>query len=230
MHWLQTLDTQLFLFVNRSLANPFLDWLMPVLSGNGGVKGFFIAAAIVTGIAALYFGKSHARLCVLMLALIVPTNDAFICNPLKHAISRPRPFVVLPEARLYGKIGKGFVAPEFDADNTDMVAQKGNRNSMPSAHAANTAAAAMVLYLFYHRSWRFMLPLVLAVSLSRLYNGVHYPSDVLAGALIGAGYSIAAIILLQMTWQFFGSKWFPHWHAQVPSLVPDLKIGDSKTR
>ena len=39
MHWLQTLDTHLFLFVNRSLANPFFDWLMPVLSGNGGVKG-----------------------------------------------------------------------------------------------------------------------------------------------------------------------------------------------
>ena len=34
MHWLQSFDTSLFLFVNRSLANPVFDWLMPVLSGN----------------------------------------------------------------------------------------------------------------------------------------------------------------------------------------------------
>ena len=38
MHWLQTLDTNLFLFVNRSLVNPFFDWLMPVLSGSSGIQ------------------------------------------------------------------------------------------------------------------------------------------------------------------------------------------------
>src|SRR5271154_6320504 len=74
MHWLQTLDTNLFLFVNRSLANPFFDWLMPILSGSNGVKKEFIAVAIAVGFAMLGFGKSSARLCVLLLALIVGTN------------------------------------------------------------------------------------------------------------------------------------------------------------
>ena len=36
-----------------------------------------------------------------------------------------------------------------------------------------------------------MLPMALAVSFSRVYNGVHYPSDVLAGAILGAGYAAA---------------------------------------
>jgi len=34
MHWLHTLDTSLFLFINRSLVNPFFDWFMPVLRNN----------------------------------------------------------------------------------------------------------------------------------------------------------------------------------------------------
>ena len=230
MHWLQTLDTNLFLFVNRSLVNPFFDWLMPVLSGGGGVKNYLIAAAIAAGIAMLCLGKSRARLCALMLALVIPTTDGLLCNTLKHAVARPRPFVTLPEARLYGNIGKGYIAPELDGNGMDMAAQKGNRNSMPSAHAANWFAATMVLFLFYRRSLWVMLPLALAVSFSRLYNGVHYPSDVLAGALVGAGYAVAVAITLETAWQFFGKKWFPHWHAKVPSLVPDLKFGNSQIR
>ena len=99
MHWLHTLDTDLFLFFNRSFVNPFFDWLMPVLSGSNGYKTGFVTFAILTGIALFLFGKTRARLCVVMVALIVGTNDGLICNTLKHAVARPRPFVVLPEAR-----------------------------------------------------------------------------------------------------------------------------------
>ena len=112
MHWLQTLDTNLFLFVNRSLANPFFDWLMPVLSGNSGVKGGFILLAVAAGLALLCFGNRRARLFVLLMVLIVATNDGLLCNTLKHAVARPRPFVTLPEARVFGIIGKGYVPPD----------------------------------------------------------------------------------------------------------------------
>ena len=50
MHWLQTLDTNLFLFFNRSLVNPVFDWLMPVLSGSNGVKTPFLVVVIAIGI------------------------------------------------------------------------------------------------------------------------------------------------------------------------------------
>ncbi|HEX3856303.1 MAG TPA: phosphatase PAP2 family protein [Verrucomicrobiae bacterium] len=228
MHWLQTLDTNLFLFVNRSLANPFFDWLMPILSGGNGMKTVLIAVAIALGVAMLVFGKSRARLCVVMLALIVGTNDGLVCNTLKHAVARPRPFVTLPDARMFGIIGKGYVPPEINENGVDMATGKGSHNSMPSSHAANMFAATMVLFLFYRKSIWFMLPMALAISFSRVYNGVHYPSDVLAGAIIGAGYAAAAAIAIESAWQSFGKKWFPQWHAKVPSLVPDLKFDDSK--
>ena len=230
MHWLQTLDANLFLFINRSLANPFFDWLMPILSGGHGMKTVLIATAVALGIAMLALGKSRARLCVLMLALIVGTNDGLICNTLKHVVARPRPFVTLPEARVYGQIGKGYVPPEINAEGMDMAADKGSHNSMPSSHAANMFAATMVLFLFYRKSLWLMLPLALGVSFSRVYNGVHYPSDVFAGAIIGAGYAAAATITIESAWQFFGKKYFPRWHEKLPTLVPDLKSGNSKIR
>jgi undecaprenyl-diphosphatase len=230
MHWLQTLDTNLFLFLNRSLVNPVFDWLMPILSGSGGFKNGFLAVAILTGIAILVFGKSRARICVLMLPLIVGTNDGLICNTLKHAVARPRPFVTLPQARVFGKIGDGYVPPEINAAGVDMAAGKGSHNSMPSSHAANWFCATMVLFLFYRKSLWFMLPLALGVSFSRIYNGVHYPSDVLAGAIVGAGYAAAVAIATESAWQFLGRKYFPRWHEKLPSLVPNLKLGNSKNR
>jgi 4-amino-4-deoxy-L-arabinose transferase-like glycosyltransferase/membrane-associated phospholipid phosphatase len=219
MHWLQTLDTNLFLFVNRSLVNPFFDWLMPVLSGDNGMKNEFILLAVAAGLALLWFGNRRARLCVLLMILIVATNDGLLCNTLKHAVARPRPFATLPEARVSGTVGNGYVPPEINQYGVDMAANQGSRNSMPSSHAANWFAATMVAFLFYRRSLWFMLPMALGVSFSRVYNGVHYPGDVLAGAILGAGYAAAAVIGLQTAWNWIGKKWFPLWHAQLPSLL-----------
>ena len=229
MHWLQTLDTNLFLFINRSLVNPFFDWLMPVLSGSGVLKKEFFGLAIAAGVALLIFGQRRARLCVLLLIVVMATNDGLVCNTLKHAVARPRPFVTLPQARVFGKIGDGYVPPEINQTGVEMAAGKGSHNSMPSSHAANWFAATMALFLFYRKSLRFMLPLALAVSFSRVYNGVHYPGDVLAGAIIGAGYAAAAAIAVESAWQSLGKKWFPRWHAKLPVLVPNLEIGNSQS-
>ena len=225
MHWLQTLDTSLFLFVNRSLANPVFDWLMPFLSNNA----FFFPVLFLLIVGLLWKGNARLRLCVLLLVLILPLGDTFICNTIKHAVARPRPFVTLPEARLWGKIGNGYIPPQINEFGVDMAANTGSRNSMPSSHAANWFAATMALFLFCRKSLRFMLPLAIAVSFSRIYNGVHYPSDVLAGAIIGAGYAAAAAIAIESAWQHFGKKWFPLWHAKLPVLVPNLKIGNSQS-
>ena len=70
-----------------------------------------------------------------------------------------------------------------------------------------------------------MLPLACAVSFSRLYLGVHYPSDVLAAAALGAGYAAAGLVALDAVWQRAGKAWFPLWWAQFPSLLdPEARL------
>src|SRR5208282_1006918 len=226
MHWLQTLDASLFLFVNRSLVNPFFDWLMPVLSGNA----WFIPLAVALGLAALCFGNTRARLCTLMIMLVVALGDPLVVNTIKHAVARPRPFVTLPEARLFGIVGKGYVPPAANGSGMDMAASTAGRNSMPSSHAANWFAMTMIAFLFYRRSLWFMLPLALTVSFSRVYNGVHYPSDVLAGMILGAGYAAAGVVTAQSIWNWAGRKWFPVWYARMPVLLnAECKMPNAET-
>ncbi len=227
MHWLHTLDIGLFHFVNRLLVNPFFDWLMPLLSNNG----FFFPIVFLLGVVLLWKGGRRMRVCILMLALIVPLGDNFICNPIKHAVARPRPFVTLPEARLFGTIGKGYIAPRLNENGVDMAANPGSHNSMPSSHAANWFAGTMICFIYFRRSLWFMLPLALGVSFSRIYNGVHYPSDVLAGAILGAGYAVASLVAAQTIWNGIGQKWFPLWHAQMPSLLnPEVQKQKAESR
>src|SRR5208283_733697 len=225
MHWLQTLDARLFDFINQSLVNPFFDWLMPVLSGNA----VFFPVLLLLGVGLLWKGNVRLRLCVLLLLVILPLGDGLVTNTLKHTVARPRPFVTLPEARVFGVVGKGYVAPEAGANVTEMAANKGSYNSLPSSHAANWFAATMILFIFYRRSLWFMLPLAIAVSFSRVYNGVHYPGDVRIGAIIGAGYAAAGAIALQTAWHRVGRKWFPLWHQALPSILnPDPEISRSR--
>jgi 4-amino-4-deoxy-L-arabinose transferase-like glycosyltransferase len=212
MHWLQALDTSLFHFINRSLSNPLCDWIMPVLSGGGGAMHWFVPILVTTAAVVLCFGNARARLCALTIIFIVALGDPLIVNTIKHAVGRTRPCIALADAiTLLGCTESG---------------------SMPSAHAANWFAATMVAFLFYRRSLWFMLPMALAVSFSRVYNGVHYPSDVLAGAILGAGYAAAGVIGLQAAWNWIGINWFPLWHAQMPSLLNaerGVRSAESKT-
>jgi membrane-associated phospholipid phosphatase len=212
MHWLLSLDTALFHFINSTLANPFFDRLMPVLSGNGVP---WLLAVFIAVPAVLFFGSVRLRLCALLMVLVVSLGDPLVVGTIKDAVSRPRPFVTLPDARLFGETGKGYVAPM--ADGT--LPANTNRHSFPSAHAANWFALATVAFLFYRRSGWFMFPLAASVAFSRVYNGVHYPGDVMAGAILGAGYAIALAVLMQTLWNFIGKRFFPSWHAQLPSLL-----------
>ncbi|PAW75864.1 MAG: hypothetical protein B9S33_21340, partial [Pedosphaera sp. Tous-C6FEB] len=192
--WLQSLDAALFRSINQSLSNPFFDWLMPVLSGNK----FFVPAVIVASVWLIWKQRTKGALCVVFILLAVALGDPLIINSIKHAVGRPRPFVPMPESiTLVGRTSSF---------------------SLPSAHAANMAAAAMVAFLFFRGSWRFMVPLAAGVAFSRVYNGVHYVSDVLLGATLGAGYAALLVWGLDRCWGWVGRQWFPLWWAQLPSL------------
>jgi membrane-associated phospholipid phosphatase len=206
MEWLQTLDANLFHLFNGTLSNRAFDVLMPWFSGNAA----FFPVVLLAAVLLVWKGGVRGRLCVLLLLVILPLGDSFICNTIKHAVGRPRPFVDLPDVRL--------------------LVGRGPSNAMPSSHAANWAAAAFIAFVYYRRSRWFMLPLAAIVGFSRIYNGVHYPADVLAGFILGAGYAAGSIWSLNALWQRFGKKWFPLWWEKLPSLLLEVRSPKSEAR
>lgn len=195
MSWLQALDVHLFRFINDALSNPGFDAVMPWLSGN---RLFLPALLVVSGII-LWRGRARGALFLFALALAIGVTDGLVCHSLKHAIGRLRPCHTL--------------------EHIHLLLGCGDSRSMPSAHAANWFAATAVALLFARRSWYVLLPLALLVSFSRVYNGVHYPGDVLAGAILGAGSGCAVVLGLNATWRAVSKRWFPLWYEQLPSLV-----------
>jgi undecaprenyl-diphosphatase len=96
---------------------------------------------------------------------------------LKRVVDRDRPYVVLPEAEPLLR---------WDASA-----------SFPSGHAATSVAGAVIIgYLIGGRAW-IVGVVAAAVAFSRVYIGVHYPLDVLAGAALGAAVALIAIFLLR---------------------------------
>jgi len=219
MDWLQTLDGDLFRLINLRLINPVCDVVMPFASGNT----LFRPLVLLAGLLLIWKGRARGVLCLLMLALILPMGDGLICNTIKHAVRRPRPFMVLPDVHRPGRTpdSASTASPPMASQqqSTWSSSAKGEYASMPSSHAANWFAATLILFIYYRRSLWFMLPGAVLVGFSRIYNGVHYPSDVLAGAILGAGYAAASVWSLNALWQWAGQRWFPLWWRSFPSLL-----------
>ncbi len=195
MTWLLQTDLRLFRWINEAWSNAFFDWLMPFLSGNR----LFVPSLLLLVAVCMVKGGRRIRVCLVMVALAVGLADGLVSNTIKKAVDRPRPFV--------------------EHDNVQLRVGRGGSASMPSGHATNCFAAAMVAFLYYRRSWRFMVPLASGVALSRIYNGVHYPSDVLVGSVLGAGTGVASTWAFAWLWSWLGRRGWNPWWSRMPSLL-----------
>jgi undecaprenyl-diphosphatase len=117
-------------------------------------------------------GAVYRRWGVFALTLIAVALADWSAMGLKALIDRPRPPLRYAEP-------KTLVAVPHDA-------------SFPSGHAATSFAAATMLAFAFPRFAPFLYVLAAAVAFSRVYVGVHYPLDVIGGALLGA---LVAVVL-----------------------------------
>ncbi|MCP4397566.1 MAG: phosphatase PAP2 family protein [bacterium] len=173
LEFLLQLDTQLFYFFNSTLANDGFDLLMPFVTNK---RNWILPLALAL-IGMLVFGSKRSRIAVVLIVLSVATADLLCYRVLKPGFNRTRPSHALADARV--------------------LTEKGGTRSFPSNHAANITAAMVMLTFFfpvYRYGWYYLAALV---SFSRIYVGVHYPLDVLAGILVGLLISLLWIRVLQ---------------------------------
>jgi undecaprenyl-diphosphatase len=173
MDILYSIDLAIFYFFNHTLSTGFLDKFFSIITD---VNSWYIAYIILAGIAVTK-GGTRGRIAVAGIIILIIFTDQTGYKLLKEIFQRIRPCNVLPD-----------VITPIDCRGSF---------TFPSNHALNNFAAATFLWrLFPKFKWVFFITAFL-VALSRVYLGLHYPSDIAAGAIIGAAFgylfSIAAI-------------------------------------
>ena len=166
MDFILSIDRTCFFFINNTLSNPLFDFIMPLFNETK----FFIPIMILPWLYTVLNDKNNRwKLAILipLVIILVDQSGLFI----KKTVLRPRPWAGLNP----------------DLVN-HLVAQRGRDFSFPSNHAANMSGLAMVFSVIYRRYKYFFWMIAGTVMFSRIYIGVHYPSDVISGCIMGSLY------------------------------------------
>ncbi|MFA6317193.1 MAG: phosphatase PAP2 family protein [Elusimicrobiota bacterium] len=163
LDFLSRVDRALFDLVNRDWTHPWLDAFFPWLTELDRSRVFLFGAVPVLLGFWVYRQKGRAVKIILATALAVGFCDAVSYRFIKPAVARSRPSIFFSTIRTTRHTGWSF----------------------PSNHSANTFAGATVLAMAVPGAGVPAFGVAALVAYSRVYCGVHYPFDVLAGALLG---------------------------------------------
>ena len=178
---LLNIDGGILLFIQEYLRNSILNPIMIFITtlGNGGM--IWIAATVL-----LLVPKKTRK--IGMISAVALLGSLVINNELiKNLVKRPRPFVTFTDLQI--------------------IIPTPGQYSFPSGHTASSFAAAAVFYR--HLPKKLGIPsVVLAgfIGFSRLYVGVHYPTDVIAGVIMGIFLSYLAEFLVNFVQKKLFSK------------------------
>ena len=171
-----------FLSALHVLYSPASDMVMAVLSKMGDAGMVWIAVGLIL-FAVPKTRRIGAEVILSMLLTYILGNVI-----LKNLVDRPRPY-------------EAYQALE------PLIARP-HESSFPSGHTMNGFAAATAIFLNNKKAGAAALLLAAAIGFSRLYNLVHYPTDVLGGMVVGIGMALCVhfVVAKRIPWDRFRSK------------------------
>lgn len=179
IEWLEHIDRELFLLLN-GLHSPLFDWLMARISAKLTWAPLY---ALILFWIFRRFGWKRALVAIFTIVLLITAVDQTALHVFKNTFERFRPSHNLELQGLVHHVD-GY---------------KGGQYGFVSNHAANSFGLAVFLALLFRLRWFSwaILGWAALVSYSRIYLGVHYPSDIVGGALLGS-------LIAYLAWLLYG--------------------------
>ena len=177
MNWITELDTSILLWIQNNLRTPAMTsfWRFITRFGNSGI--FWIAVVFL--LLLIPSKRKTGLTAAVSMVLVFAATYA-----LKYTVCRPRPYAAC-----------GDIIP---------LVKKLRDYSFPSGHTSLSFGVSLILARLEDRKiWIPAVVLSILIAFSRLYVGVHYPSDVIAGFFIGLAGSAAAF---RITKKFHGKS------------------------
>jgi len=183
MQTLIKLDKYLFQLVNGRFTNSFLDWILPWLRN----PMVWIPLYLFIFLFLLINFKKQGVWIIVFLILTVSLTDSISSHVFKPFFNRLRPCS----------------DPEMDGMVRLLLNYAPRNGSFTSSHAANHFGIAFFLYqslkpYFAHKLWPFFL-WAFFISYAQVYVGVHYPMDIIGGAILGCLVAYFSCLLLKFT-------------------------------
>ena len=164
-------DNYILFIIEKYVHNRYLDIMMPIVTfmGNLGIIWVVIAITLIVDKPYRVIGNS------IILTLIISTiiGEGIV----KHIVRRVRPC--------------------NRQDNISLLSLKPISYSFPSGHTLSSFAAAEMLSMYFTQYRLVFMSMAFLIAVSRLYLHVHYPTDVIAGFIIGVLCSKIIFIILQ---------------------------------